>query len=323
MAMNGLAMSYCVVAEKREKALQLAEQTLELRKRHLGPTHNDTLVSTSNLAWIYLQQKQVDKAVPLFEEALAGLRAKYPPLHPERIVTTVSLANAYHAAEQLDRALPMQEMVTSQYRTAYGLEDRATQSCIDQLIAYSVDAGTCDKAEALLKSIRAIEANSSAAGKQQQDQREKRLRELIQRVRPAADKYQQELAAKKDDHPDTLAARQAFALVLRGQNRSGAAAYHLKAVLNARERLLGADQLDTQTCRLELGATRLRQQRYAEAEPLLLTAFAGLKLHESTMPAAKGRVTEALERIVQLYDGWNKKEQATEWRQKLDEHKNQ
>ena len=43
----------------------------------------------------------------------------------------------------------------------------------------------------------------------------------------------------------------------------------------------------------------------------------------STMPAAKGRVTEALERIVQLYDGWNKKEQATEWRQKLDEHKNQ
>src|SRR5262249_45004825 len=155
-----------------------------------------------------------------------------------------------------------QEMVTNQYKTAYGLEDRATQSCIDQLIAYYVDAGACDKAEVLVKSIRATEENPSAAAKQQQDQREKRHRELIQRARPAADKYQQELASRKGDHPDTLAARQAFAVVLRGQNRTSAAAYHLNAVLNARERIMGADQFDAQTCRLELGTTRLRQKSY-------------------------------------------------------------
>src|SRR5262249_4762278 len=97
----------------------------------------------------------------------------------------------------------------------------------------------------------------------------------------------------------------------------------LNAVLNARERIMGADQFDAQTCRLELGTTRLRQKSYAEAEPLLLQAFAGLRGHESATPAAPGRVTEALERIVQLYDGWEKKAKAKEWRQKLDEQKKQ
>ena len=191
---------------------------------------------------------------------------------------------------------------------------------IDNLIGYDVDMGWCDKAEALLTSIQSGGANRATnVDKQRQDLREKRHRELIRRVRPAADRYQQELVAKTADHPDTLAARQAFAVVLRTQNRSSAAAYHLKAVLDARQRLSGADHPDTQASRLELGATRLQQKRYAEAEPLLLEAYAGLKQHETNVPESTSRATEALERLVQLYDGWGKKDKATEWRQKLDE----
>src|SRR5262249_39300611 len=141
------------------------------------------------------------------------------------------------------------------------------------------------------------------------------------RVRPAAEQYQKELAANMADHPDTLAARQAFAVTLRAQKRLSAAAYHLKAVLDARQRLLASDHPDTQASRLELGATRLQQKRYAEAEPILLEAYAGLKQLEAKVPEAKSRATEAVERLVQLYDGWDKKEKASEWRTKLDEQK--
>ena len=70
-----------------------------------------------------------------------------------------------------------------------------------------------------------------------------------------------------------------------------------------------------------MGTTRLAQKRYAEAESLLLDAFAGLKQHENTIPEATGRLAEALQRLVQLYDGWEKKEKADEWRRKLDEKK--
>jgi eukaryotic-like serine/threonine-protein kinase len=277
MAMNGLSMTYHQQGQK-EKALHVALETLELRKRHLPPNALDTLVSMGNVAWLYLQTMEVEKALPLLEEALTGFRANFPPLHPERMVATLTLAQTYHASEQLDKALPLLEMLAGQYKTAYGPDDRATQARLDDLIAYYVDAGECGKAEALLKSIHVGDEERLPSANQRQDQREKRHRELIERVRPSAESYQRELAAKKADHPDTLAARQAFAVALREQKRLSAAAYHLKVVLDARQGLFGADHPDTLASRVELAATRLQQKRYAEA--------------------------------VQLFLGWNKKDQA-------------
>jgi tetratricopeptide (TPR) repeat protein len=264
LAMNGLSMTYHEKGQK-EKALQVALETLELRRRHLPPNNLDTLVSMGNVGWLYLQRMDVEKALPLLEEAVTGFRAKYSPLHPERLIASQTLARAYHAAEQLDKALPLQEVLTNQFRTAYGAEDRATQTCIDDLIGFCVDMGSCDKAESLLKSIQVGDDNRPPAEKQRQERRLKRHRDLIARVKPAAEKYRHELAAKKADHPDTVAARQAFAVALRTQRRLSAAAYHAKAVLAARERLLGADHPDTLACRIELAAIRLQQKRYADA----------------------------------------------------------
>jgi hypothetical protein len=255
--------------------------------------------------------------------------------------------------------------VTSDYRIVYGPEARATQSCIDDLITYYVDVSSCGNAETLLKSTQVGDDNRPPAAKQRQEERERRHRELIERVRPAAEKYQQTLAATKAEHPDTFAARQAFAVALRDQQRTSAAAYHLKAVLDARQRLMGADHFDTQTCRVELGTTRLQQRKYAEAEtlfrdllsvrqkqspadwmmfqaqsllgaalvgqkkysdaePLLLAGYAGMKQRESDIPMeSKRRLVEALGRLVQLYDGWDKNDKADEWRKKLDDQKTQ
>jgi hypothetical protein len=83
------------------------------------------------------------------------------------------------------------------------------------------------------------------------------------------------------------------------------------------------DHADTQVCRLELGTVRLQQKKYAEAEPLLLDAYAGLKQHQTNAPDSKSRATEALQRLVQLYEGWGQKDKADEWRKQLDEQKKQ
>jgi hypothetical protein len=40
-----------------------------------------------------------------------------------------------------------------------------------------------------------------------------------------------------------------------------------------------------------------------------------------TQRPEKVRLTEALERLVQLYDAWGKPEQARQWRKKLEEEK--
>jgi eukaryotic-like serine/threonine-protein kinase len=68
----------------------------------------------------------------------------------------------------------------------------------------------------------------------------------------------------------------------------------------------------------QLGVALAGQKKYAEAEPLILAGSEGLKAREDQIPApAKGRLTEAGERVVQLYENMGKPEQAALWRTKL------
>jgi Tetratricopeptide repeat len=71
-----------------------------------------------------------------------------------------------------------------------------------------------------------------------------------------------------------------------------------------------------------LGGALLGQKKYAEAEPLLIAGYEGMKQREKTMPPqAKDRPTAALERLVQLYEATDKPDQAARWRKELDSAK--
>jgi hypothetical protein len=64
----------------------------------------------------------------------------------------------------------------------------------------------------------------------------------------------------------------------------------------------------------------LGQNKYADAEPLLHVGYEGMKVREGEIPAQERlRLTESLERIVQLYDAWDRPNEASAWRQKLEE----
>ena len=58
----------------------------------------------------------------------------------------------------------------------------------------------------------------------------------------------------------------------------------------------------------------LGQRKYAEAEPLLLAGYEGMKVREKTIPPVGAtRIPEALERLVQLYEATNKPDEAAKW----------
>ena len=66
-----------------------------------------------------------------------------------------------------------------------------------------------------------------------------------------------------------------------------------------------------------LGGALACQQKYAEAEPLLLAGYEGIEGRARTLPPrGQSRLTEARERLVRLYDAWGRKEQAAVWRKK-------
>jgi hypothetical protein len=79
-----------------------------------------------------------------------------------------------------------------------------------------------------------------------------------------------------------------------------------------------SDEWDAHEVRSRLGGALLAQKKYAEAEPLLVRGYEGLKKHEADIPSyLKGCPTEALERLVQLYDAWKKPDEVARWRKEL------
>ncbi len=64
-----------------------------------------------------------------------------------------------------------------------------------------------------------------------------------------------------------------------------------------------------------LGAALLGQKKYADAEPLLLKGYEGMKQREKTIPPqGSTRLPEALDRLIELYTATNKPDEARKWR---------
>jgi eukaryotic-like serine/threonine-protein kinase len=83
------------------------------------------------------------------------------------------------------------------------------------------------------------------------------------------------------------------------------------------------DAWTTYNARSLLGGAFLGQTKYADAEPLLLAGYEGMKQREAKIPnEGHVRLTEALHRLVQLYEAWDRPEQATNWRKELEARKN-
>ena len=64
-----------------------------------------------------------------------------------------------------------------------------------------------------------------------------------------------------------------------------------------------------------LGGSLLGQKKYADAEPLLLQGYQGMKQRDAQIPkVGKLRLSEAVDRLIDLYDAWGKKDEAAKWR---------
>jgi hypothetical protein len=67
-----------------------------------------------------------------------------------------------------------------------------------------------------------------------------------------------------------------------------------------------------------LGGSMIGQKKYAEAEPLIVSGYEGMKAREARIPPpGKPRLTDAAERVIKLYEAWGKKDEAARWRARL------
>ena len=92
----------------------------------------------------------------------------------------------------------------------------------------------------------------------------------------------------------------------------------IREALTIREKVQ-PDAWTTFNAKSMLGAALLGRKKLAEAEPLLLEGYRGMKDREAAIPPqGKARIPEALERLAQLYEAKGNESEAAEWKAKFD-----
>jgi hypothetical protein len=275
---NTLGLSLLGLGEA-SLAAEVFQKRLDTCKAKLGPDHPETLTSMNNLALAYQESGQLAKAVPLFEETLVKRKAKLGPDHPTTLISMNNLARAYQASGQLAKAVPLFEETLVKQKAKLGPDHPATLTSMGNLgIAYA-EAKQGEKAATTLVA-------------------------LVDVLRKQGPK----------DSPQFARLLAQVALALLGCGQHAAAEPLLRECLTIRAKQ-EPDAWTTFNTRSLLGGALLGQKKYAEAKPLLLQGYQGMKQREKTIPPqAATRIPEALDRLIELYTATNKPDEVEKWR---------
>jgi tRNA A-37 threonylcarbamoyl transferase component Bud32 len=320
--LNDLAVVY-KAAGKVPEAITLLERIRDGKIAKLGLDHPDTLKTLNNLAWAYADAGKLAEAIALGERVRDAEMAKLGLDHPHTLTAFHNLAAWYWRANRLDKSVLLFEDVLKRQEPKLGRQHPHTQMTVANLGVNYKDSGRLDEAIPLLEE--AYRASSTFSNLRwvnavlfdayvkagRAAEAAKLVQELLANARKTAAK----------DSPQLAGILAQFSLTLLQAKAYADAEPILRECLAIREKIQ-PDLWNTFAAKSMLGGALLGQKKYADAEPLLIAGYEGMKQRETTIPPqGKDRLTEALERLVQLYEAVDKSVEAARWRQDLEARK--
>jgi serine/threonine protein kinase/tetratricopeptide (TPR) repeat protein len=279
--LENLAGAY-LLAMKTAEAVALLEQVRDARVGKFGADHPLTLVTLNNLAGAYLSAGKTAEATVLYERVRDVRVKNLGADHPHTLDTLASLAGAYRADGKTEQALPLLQ------QAAVGIEKRLflhrhAEKIVRALIDCHERLNQYDQAEAW---------------------RRKWLAVLKDRSGRDSLRYAGELAA--------------LGTWLLQRKKWIAAEPVLRECLAVNEKT-EPDVWTTFNTRSMLGEALRGQNKCVEAEALLVQGYEGLRRRAAGIPKeGKPRLSEALERLVQLYESQGKADEAVRLRREVD-----
>jgi eukaryotic-like serine/threonine-protein kinase len=324
---NNLAMAY-QDAGRTTEAIRLHEQTLKQSEAKLGSDHPDTLTCRHNLAVAFWSAGRIAEAIRHYEQNLKKLETNLGPDHPNTLICRNALALAYSDSGRIAEAIRLHEQALKQMEAMLGTDHPDTLICCNNLALAYQRAGRT--AEAIRLHEQTLKQQEAKLGADHPDTLQSRHNlaaayDRVSQFTKSEPFYRDNLeqARKRFGADDGRIAGQmaALGLNLLHQHKYGEAEPLLRDGLKIGESKQ-PDEWTTFNAQSLLGAALLGQKKYADAEPLLLQGYQGMKQRQAKIPpAAKIRLTQALERLVQLYEATSKKDEAAKWRKELEEAK--
>jgi serine/threonine protein kinase len=315
------------------EAEAMHRQALAMRKKLLGAEHPDVAGSLNNLFPILLAQNKLAEAEAVQNEALAIQRKKLPPDHLDIAGSLINLANVLARQGRFPEAESKQREALAIQRRGLRTDQHSNVAMSLFNLAFLLQAQRkLGEAEPFAR--QSLSVRTSALGHDHPDTalslallagvlyEQGRLgeAECFQREELAV---WRKLPAKEPAPSPTLANARidAFSRLTRTllAEEKFAEAQSLAEEWLAIGQKDFTDDWQTFDARGILGASLAGQKKFAEAEPLLLAAYDGLKQREQSIPNEnESRLRETAQRIVGLYEATARPGLASEWRKKLE-----
>jgi non-specific serine/threonine protein kinase/serine/threonine-protein kinase len=309
-----------------ERAEALHREVLEKRVATLGADHLDTLTSKLHLASFYAERRDFDQAVALLQEVVQQRETQLGAHDRATLWSKIDLAWYHNQLGRHDLAAAQYVEVQKAFEGNYGRDHPGALWSKSNLALVYRDQGEYARAEPLLRE--ALEKRVALQGSDHpvtlsnkfhladvcyHQRKYDQAVPLLEEVIPAAK------VKWGEDHVHTLRIMQTLACAYRDWGKPAQALPLIEQVLTKREKQ-EPDAWTTFYAKAMLGEALLGQKKYADAEPLLVQGYEGMKQREAKIPPQfrDMRIREPLDRLVQLYDAWDKPDQAAKWRKELE-----
>jgi serine/threonine protein kinase/Tfp pilus assembly protein PilF len=309
---------------KFAEAETLYREALAMQRSLLGAEHPAVADSLRGVANVLFAQGKFAEAETLYRQALALRQKLLGAEHAEVARALVGVANVLGAQGKFAEAETLYRQALAIYENALGSEHPEVAGTLNNLAALlQQDETKLAEAETLYRQVLTLQKKRLGSQHPDVARSLSNLGGVLQaqgKLAEAETVLSEALAMRRkllgSEHPGVANLLGGLAEVLLAQGKFAEAEASVRECLAIREKRLpeGWEMFDARSL---LGATLLGQKKYAEAEPLLLSGYSGMKDREERIPAdEKRRLKEALQRLVELYEATGKPEEAAKWRQK-------
>jgi tetratricopeptide (TPR) repeat protein len=264
-------------------AITLQQQILEKKKALLGPDHPETLSFEAGLARLHMAAGHWDTSLPLQQSLLRKQRRACGPAHPDTLGTMQSLAMNYQYVNEFAKSLDLHEKLLQLIALTKRPEDPPPLFVMTTFAVACQRAGDLDRADQLLRGVVAYSQGQN---------------DFQGRICVASNLgwLGQNLLLQKRYDDATRALREAIAIFE-------------KELPDDARRFFWMSTLGEVLC---------GQDKSADAEPLLVRGYEGMKRQEAVLHAIwRARLIYAAERVIRFYEITQRPEKAHQWREKV------
>jgi serine/threonine protein kinase/Tfp pilus assembly protein PilF len=273
--------------QKWEEAESLLHAALSIRRKLLGYDHPEVAALLNNLGHCLFEQGKLTEAEKLFREGLEIHRKCLGNDNPHIAPELINLGATLYSQGKLTEAAPLLREAVDLYRRKADWPVKEQYTAYDILGKALAEQGNLVEAEPVQSEALAI------------------------------------LRRRAPEDPLMAAALAELAVTLIAERKFIEAEPIARECLEFRRKHYRPESWRTSSARVLLAECLLGQKQYADAEPLLLSGYEGMRQQQdkpvSNAYRRQPQLKKALELLAQFYEETGRSDRAAEWKQKLAE----